>query len=1538
LKKFFRVTYYTGISIVFVLVAIVGYTQTRGFRASLQEYILSHYHTVLNGDLSIGRIEGNLITGIRLYDVSLRNADTSFFVAERIEFSHDPLALFFKRISLGRVSVVNPRIQLYRSVTGKWNSSDLFVASSDTGTSPWVVTAKNVEFVNARVIMIDSVLIAERLKGLRTPPPEGVVDYARVTLDSLNIECGIQLRPADTEVQLRLMTFTLDYPRLHLKHFQGDFKLTENEVSATNLTLVTDRSRLTLDASLSDINIVTLDDIRELKTKPVNLDLKADNLDTRELKEFLYPWVDFLDREIALQVRAHGEFGRLTVQKVVVETPESMIAIAGTVTNLHRPKDLQLDLQSSNSVIVPDDIAVRLPGLSLPALGEIGKTRFRLTFKGAPTDFESSLKAETEAGNIELNAQLKLGDMLEYKTTFTTGGLNLERLFSNTDLKSSLNLNGTVTGIGTDLYTAGAVARIELDSSEFWGMPIGQSALVLDLSNAELHAHTQLHARSTVYELSSVFQFPRGDSVSYTLKGSVNALNLADIIRNEEFSSDLSFTVKANGKGAAVDQLVNSASFNFLHSSYGETSFENGDFAAWLDLSRGSRSRFSFRSDPLDFDVDGRFTLPSLVENIIDGENIVNDAIVHRFQTLDSLQGAQGSFDGVAKFRVLQNRRPKYVDLSYHMQARNLYPIGIFFRKSFVGSLSMNGAMKGTVDSLDFDASLQVHSFEYRNRSDSYQFGNGTLVLNLEHISRTGLLKVLDSKLDLRTDKFSINNLAFHNSSLKAASHRDSASYEWSAMIDSAYQVDVRGSSLFSSNKYEINLSQLRAGMDFYILENEDPVVVQLGRDGMFVRNLSLTHEVEEVGIEGYFNPSGVSDLKMNVKNFLLNDLKSVLNRTKLAEPVKDVNGILNASLALKGTLKDPELLLDLTANGFRSRDVVFGQVVARSSYSDHLLSLFIELRNKQKEQDSKPDLLVSGTFPYEFGQADSHADKPKGEVNLTLYSKGLNMEFLDPIIPTVSNLTGLLVCDMKIQGNVDDPIYDGSISIQGAKFFFKPLGINFLVQGKLVPNGNRVGLENFLVRNIPQDRPDGQMKLSGTFSLSGLSLRDFDFQADGQLLVMKESSRLAGQKFYGDLFLGTGPGSVRWQGQLSDSRVTGDVIVKNGQITLPPEREVTSIASTAINVIFKDDTSRATNSTDEKKQTSEFTKEFSTQYASLGTVSNAGKPSSTGSGLSAVSPVSEPESKSFLDNIAYDLSFDVQSPTSLRFVFNTQPTEELFADLKGKLAFLKNQSQTRLTGEMSLESRSFYYFFKRFDASGNIDFTGDPVNPELNVTAKYEGTHTLDTLSSTSGTQTATSTQYVRSVSGQRLTSERVDVLLQVSGTKNKPKTKFSLEFPDRDRNSQYVSKDADADAMSFLLTGFLKDELDPQQRGSFLTANMLSGLTAGLITGPLTNALKRQISAIQSVDLQYYGGDWNKTDLRVTAAFSSAVIRFGGRVIEGINNTNVSVEVPVGSMFGSDRFRNLLFKYERKVDAVESIDQRTQSNSLSLFYRIVF
>jgi autotransporter translocation and assembly factor TamB len=465
-KKFLRITYYAGITFVFILVGLVGYTQTRGFRSTLLGYIHSHYHSALNGTLNIGRLEGNLITGIRLYDISVSNADTSLFTADRIELTHDPLALFFKRVSLGRVSVINAQIHLVRSAGGTWNFAELFVsASHDTATSPWVISIKDLELVNARVLMVDSVIIDERARGLRDVPPTRVVDYAQIALDSLNIEGGLRVVPSETDLQLRMMSFTLETPRIHLRHLRGDFKLADNEASVSNLSLATERSQLDLSASLSKINIAGIRDVAELKRTPVNLDLDAKKIDTRELKQFLYPWVDFLDGKAALHVQADGEFGRLNVHKVEVETEESSVDIAGRILNLDHPRDLELDLSSSNSVVDPGDVSAHLPGLFLPDMEALGRTRFRLTFKGPPTDFAATVHAVTDAGTADVSGQLKISDVLVYKTEFATGNLDLGTLFGDDQLKSNLNANGTLSGIGTDLHTTTAVARVEVDSS-----------------------------------------------------------------------------------------------------------------------------------------------------------------------------------------------------------------------------------------------------------------------------------------------------------------------------------------------------------------------------------------------------------------------------------------------------------------------------------------------------------------------------------------------------------------------------------------------------------------------------------------------------------------------------------------------------------------------------------------------------------------------------------------------------------------------------------------------------------------------------------------------------------------------------------------------------------------------------------------------------------------------------------------------------------------------------------------------------------------
>ena len=75
--------------------------------------------------------------------------------------------------------------------------------------------------------------------------------------------------------------------------------------------------------------------------------------------------------------------------------------------------------------------------------------------------------------------------------------------------------------------------------------------------------------------------------------------------------------------------------------------------------------------------------------------------------------------------------------------------------------------------------------------------------------------------------------------------------------------------------------------------------------------------------------------------------------------------------------------------------------------------------------------------------------------------------------------------------------------------------------------------------------------------------------------------------------------------------------------------------------------------------------------------------------------------------------------------IFNPVTNEELVAALNGK--FTITGDGKRWTGDLTI-NRAYYNFIKRFDATGTISYTGDFLNPELNIVATYQGTRTIGT------------------------------------------------------------------------------------------------------------------------------------------------------------------------------------------------------------------
>jgi hypothetical protein len=414
----------------------------------------------------------------------------------------------------------------------------------------------------------------------------------------------------------------------------------------------------------------------------------------------------------------------------------------------------------------------------------------------------------------------------------------------------------------------------------------------------------------------------------------------------------------------------------------------------------------------------------------------------------------------------------------------------------------------------------------------------------------------------------------------------------------------------------------------------------------------------------------------------------------------------------------------------------------------------------------------------------------------------------------------------------------------------------------------------------------------------------------------MKETSRLTSQGLYGDLFAGTGPEGITWRGRPSGSTVEGQAYVRYANLTLPPIRQSQDLPNSGIKVSVIDDVGAESKSAD------------------AAIAKNPGANLRSGKST-AVAYIPLPGvSRSFLDNIVYNLSVETQGVSQLRFVFSNFTNEQLFAELKGRAVFTRDGDQMQLSGELDLGNRSYYYNFKKLDATGKVKFTGDPLNPELNVVASFEGVHR-----DTSGTSGSGSGAFA---GGSRGSYQKVVVRVYITGTREQPKVRMGLEQYDQVGNlrPERAGADIQADALAFLVTGAFPEEFTQQDRLALAGSNVLGGVATSILSGPLTDLLRKEFGIVKSVDVLYYGGGTlqESADVRLTGELGDAVFRLGGRVLSDLNNTNVSIQVPMSAIVGSGKWHNLVLEAERRVEGVETIDQRRESRGLRLLYRIIF
>jgi len=1517
-KRLVRIAVWLFDGILVFVLLVAGFTQTQLFRDRLRAVALDNLDSLLIAQVHLGEIHGNFITGFEIDSVAIAIDGIPVVAASRVDLRYNIFAIPGKTLSLSKIALVNPSFTLLRDRNGSWNFERMVRPwpGDTTAGKPfdWMVNLQELEVQRGTVVLVDSASLLHPAHGARDNVS---VEYHDFRLHDLNLVMSALLQPDEKRVNITSLSFVSDRPAIRMRRLTLDARATPQGARINGLTITTDRSDFTLKGSLTDVDPMAGISLERLRKCPVDLSLQVIVLDLNELQQFL-PALDFLNGTVTADLDIAGEFGRMAVKRLDLRQGKSHLAMKGLLANLHRPEDLALEVRLTESTIDPGDLLRLMPRFDLPDFSAAGQVKLNVSFNGRPLDFKAAWDLESDAGRIwspEFSMTIGGPRSLAYRADIFMRDFNLAVLLGDSRFASRLTGTANIEGEGVSVREMNTRLSMAVDSSEFRDQPVTATQFTLKAEDKRVRGTIHFAVGEMRGDITGGLDESQPGPPAYVLDGDVVSLNLESFLHDPSYNSDLTLKIKARGSGLTWSDLTGDFLLDLSSSRYGEYRVDSGDVHLVIDPIDSLEKRLTVESNIADLVITGAFDLPYLAKlTEYEVENI-RLSVGAKLAPLDSNLATsvdQKRLELLAKELAAKNVT---MNARFALLLKNLEPVSIVTgNRTFNGTGTITGAVEGGFRSLNLETEMDLDEFFYGNVESGILIEEGNIALDVKALTPVAPLNSAALHLSGTVGSFHINREQFDSLTLDIVSNGTTAKFSGRAVLNRKLRCEASGDARLSGDTVAVTFGQLGVAYLDYSWTATPRAEFELTRKGVSVRNLVMRRDSEEVSLEGSVVDGGTLDVRVSGSHLSLNGLKYVPTDEGI-DSTRDVfAGSAGVTLTGGGTLARPWFMGSLVVDNITYRGVPLGSLAGDVRYRDEGLSLHAEGNSRIDEKRSAPDLVVDGTIPLNLALAHVEGDRiTDAPVDLTIRAENFQMGLLDPFLPTFRQFNGLLKCNLDVKGPLRRPLYGGTASIKECSFLFLPNNIEYAFEGSFKAEGERLKVLDAAVSNMAEGLNGGRsgvIQITGDLALRNLRPGDFNLSLTGNLLVVKETTSKSSLEVSGNLFVEIGPAGLRFTGEIDNSLLKGELLVRNSSLVFPPTTsQVVEESALAVPVVAVDDTTRVV----ERRHRSAAERYFSRRK----------EPSS---GLAEEETRKVP-SISFMDGMKYDLEIETTGGnTEIKMIFNPISAEELVATIDGRFAIRGDKS--RWFGELTIQ-RAYYNFLKRFEAVGKIRYAGDFLNPELDVKAMYRGRRT------------------VQDSTGKL--DERVLVTFKITGMRQQPKVDYAMTIDDVDYLSYrgLKSNDLQSDAIQFIvygsfpLTAAQKNDARSDVERT-LGFSVLSGATS-LLTGSLSEFLRAQTGFISSVELSYGGGGKalsEAAEIRLSGVAWNGYWQYGGKILDDpLGNANFSLLYSLGTIFNAPTVRNLMFELERRVEqsTLQSNDLK-RVNSARLFYRFSF
>ena len=1512
MKKALRIIGYSFGLFFFIIILLLSFTQTKLFKERLRSLLASAITTQTNSSLTLGTIRGNFLNGFTIDSLTLRTGSEPFLSTKKIAISYELFDFYRRTFTIHSLTIEQPVIRLMRGADSIWNFNKITQTSTETQTpsSPfaWKFRVERLLLTDGAFSLRDEVRLndPEHSRGLSEQ-----VEYHDIAIFSFSLELTAEYQRDSAHVTIKQLAFRSQHPSFILRKFSGEFGVGRSTATVRNMEIETDKSRLKLTASLGNFNPFEGIELEQLERKPVRLTLLADDINLNELKSFIAP-IDFLNGSAYVDLETSGEFGNLSIDRLDLQTYSTTIKIKGTLQNLHKPNDLFMTVMMHDSRITPSDADRLLPPFHIPRFETAGVIEFSSEYVGKPLDFKARMIATGEVGSVKAEGRLNLqGKEMEYDGTFETQKLDLGRFQPQVNVQGRFTAKGEIHGSGTSLRTLASTAKVLLDSSVFGKISLTNSEIAVTVKNEHLNATLALLSPGVKTKIQANADFTHRDKAMFSGDASFSDVDLARILGDKRYSSSLNGKATIKGAGSTIEDAEGDISMALGPSTFGEHRFGNEEMSLHVAQIENGTKELSINSPVVDLHLHGKFSMVTLIDHLSSSV----DATVHSI--VDRLDATRTSPVGKASVRISENKTENSdngnVDVEYDCSVKDLKSLSIFWGGTqFNGRGTVRGTMKTSGQKLFLNTTAAIEELFIGKIGQGTLMEGATLNLSTEHplqingTSSTSYLPNFSAKVDFFANHILLNKTSCDSTRMTLLFRDSQGSFEAQSLIDSTINTILAGNVEAGPYHYELNLETLLLGFGSVHWQNNKQARILLDTGGVHLSNFQMARNNENLTLDASVQRNGRLAAQLRAHGMDISQLGNYVGVSELTAQGQSFTGLVDIEAVINGTTDSPQLILSANGEKLTFRDQPIGRLVGKIDYLDKLLHLDIKLEERGKDTLVVPHLKLFGTIPINLALSGNDKRFPDQPMNLQIQANDLQLGILDPIIGSVHDLKGLLNCSVLVNGSPSSPLYGGNISISGVEFVFVPNNIRYHLSGQLHADRDKIKLSNVQITNDSRDRSDGMATLAGSMTIHDFAISDFDLTANGQLLILSSASRQNVQTMHGTLFTAAGSEGLHFSGTYDHSFLTGQIFINEASLVFPPKTSATYVTGgDVINYIVIDDTSKGSS---QKKLLEQFYSGSNTENLD------------TSNGFAKFE-------HSIWDGLKYDLRIETQGNVEIRMIFTQATNEELFAQLEGRVNLQKSESGPRMIGEIAVSERSYYNFFKRFDASGTLKFVGAPDNPELKIKATYQGVRQPPEATSDS-------------------TSQNVVVILDITGTRYEPNLKMSMTVDGKDWATEAKGGDIQSDAISFILTGKFNSDLTSREKSDIVSniggaagSSLLFGLPSQMLSGVLTDFLRTEFSFIRSAEVTYQGGSLQESaDLRLSGEVFRAYWRFGGRIFNDIGNANVSFVVSMAEVFSAPSLRNLYLELERKVEGAEFIEQRKLSNAARLYYKFSF